>query len=289
MNRSETGEYLYMYFRKLSASFQSSFYKAAITCEIEDVHKARVDVKKMNALFILFETISPGFCKESGGLSLFKNLFRSAGTIRETQLMLLFLDRKNDPDPVLIEFTKWLAKRNRLQVRQYVKAVMSFDKKGLKDLTRSVRKFMTRVSTKQIVTSSWDMIHMNSIRVNYFLSGWSNPKNIHRIRQNIKDLTAIVHQVSQVAPDAGMDQIRLDLTRMEIVIGEWHDKVVIIDAMERFMKTTHYANTGPHRNFLDFKEHLNKENEAVLEKLKPEVEAFVALIKSLTRKRYLLH
>jgi hypothetical protein len=288
MNRSETGEYLYMYFRKLSASFQSSFYKAAITCEIEDIHKARVDVKKINALFILFETISPGFCKASGGLSLFKDLFRSAGTIRETQLMLLFLERNNDPDPLLTEFTKWLARRNQLLVRQYVKAVIGFDKKGLKDLTRSVRKLMTRVSKKQIVASSWDMIHMNSLRVNYFLTGWSHPKNIHRIRQHIKDVAAIVHQVSQVAPDAGMDRIRLDLTRMEVVIGEWHDRVVIIDAMERFMKTTHYANAGPHRNFLDFKERLKLENESVLEKLKPEVEAFVDLIKSLTRKRYLL-
>jgi CHAD domain-containing protein len=65
MNRSETGEFLYRYFRKLIASFQSSLYKAAITCDIEDIHKARVDVKKMNALFILFDTAVPGFSKIS--------------------------------------------------------------------------------------------------------------------------------------------------------------------------------------------------------------------------------
>ena len=92
MNRSKTGEFLYRYFLKLTTSFQSSLYKAAITCNIEDIHKARVDVKKMNALFILFDTVVPGFSRETGTRRLFKDIFNNAGTIREIQLILLFLE-----------------------------------------------------------------------------------------------------------------------------------------------------------------------------------------------------
>jgi len=281
MNRSETGEFLYRYFRKLTASFQSSLYKAAITCDIEDIHKARVDIKKMNALFILFDIVVPGFSKETGARRLFKDLFNKAGIIREIQLILLFLEKKNDPDPVLFEFNEWLLKKNQIQIRQYLKSVTNFDRHKLKDLTRSVKKLFNRVSKKQIIINSWEMIQRSSFRVKYLLTGWNDPGNIHLIRQNIKAMAAVANQVSQFAPMTGLNQLRLDLTRTEIAIGEWHDRVVIINTMERFMKTTPYAKAGSHGHFLDFKDHLMQENAAVLKKLEPEIRAFVLLIKSI--------
>lgn len=281
MNRFETGEFLYRYFRKLTASFQSSLYKAAITCDIEDIHKARVDIKKMNALFILFDIVVPDFSKETGSRRLFKDLFRKAGTIREIQLILLFLEKKNDPEPVLFEFNEWLLKKNQIQIRQYLKSVTNFDRHKLKDLTRSVKKLVNRVSKKQLIINSWEMIERSSLRVKYLLAGWNDPGNIHRIRQNVKAMAAIANQVSQIAPTAGLNQLRLDLTHTEIAIGEWHDRVVIINAMERFMKTTPYAKAGSHGHFLDFKDQLMRENAAVLKKLEPEIRAFVLFIKSI--------
>ncbi len=284
MNRSETGEFLYRYFRKLTASFQSSLYKAAITCDIEDIHKARVDIKKMNALFILFDIVVPGFSSETGAHQLFKDIFNKAGIIREIQLILLFLEKKNDPDPVLFEFNEWLLKKNQIQIRQYLKSVTNFDRHKLKDLTRSVKKLFNRVSKKQLVINSWEMIDRSSLKVKYLLTGWNDPRYIHRIRQNVKAMAAIANQVSQVVPTAGLNQLRLDLTRSEIAIGEWHDRIVIINAMERFMKTTPYSKAGSHGHFLDSKDLLMQENADVLEKLKPEIKAFVLLIKSIAQK-----
>jgi CHAD domain-containing protein len=284
MNRSETGKFLYRYFRKLIASFQSSLYKAAITCDIEDIHKARVDVKKMNALFILFNTAVPGFSKETGARRLFKDLFNKAGTIREIQLILLSLEKKNDPDPVLFEFHEWLLKRNQIQIRQYLKSITNFDRNKLKDLTRSVKKLVNRVSKKQLIINSWEMIDMSSLRVKYLLTGWNDPRYIHRIRQNVKAISAIASQVFQVAPTTRLNQLRIDLTSAEIAIGEWHDRIVIISTMERFMKTTPYSKASSHVHFLDFKDQLMRENEAVLEKLEPEIKAVVLLIKSIVRR-----
>ena len=284
MNRSETGEFLYRYFRKLTASFQSSLYKAAITCDIEDIHKARVDIKKMNALFILFDIVVPGFSSETGAHQLFKDIFNKAGIIRDIQLILLFLEKKNDPDPVLFEFNEWLLKKNQIQIRQYLKSVTNFDRHKLKDLTRSVKKLFNLVSKKQLVINSWEMIDRSSLKVKYLLTGWNDPRYIHRIRQNVKAMAAIANQVSQVVPTAGLNQLRLDLTRSEIAIGEWHDRIVIINAMERFMKTTPYSKAGSHGHFLDSKDQLMQENADVLEKLKPEIKAFVLLIKSIAQK-----
>jgi CHAD domain-containing protein len=286
MNRTETSEFLYRYFRKLTASFQSSLYKAAITCDIEDIHKVRVDVKKMNALFILFDTVVPGFTKETGARRLFKDLFNKAGIIREIQLILLFLEKKNDPDLVLFEFHEWLLKSNQIQIRQYLKAITNFDRHKLKDLTISVKKLVNRVSKKQLIINSWDMIDRSSLRVKYLLTGWNDPTYVHRIRKNVKAMSAIANQVSQVAPTTGLNQLRIDLTSAEIAIGEWHDKIIIISAMERFMKTASYLKAPSHLHFLDLKDQLIRENEAVLEKLEPEIKAVVLLIKSIVRRPY---
>jgi hypothetical protein len=125
------------------------------------------------------------------------------------------------------------------------------------------------------------MIQRSSFRVKYLLAGWNDPGNIHRIRQNVKAMAAVANQVSQVAPMTGLNQLRLNLTRTEIAIGEWHDRVVIINALERFMKTTSYTKAGSHGHFLDFKDQLMRENAAVLKKLEPEIRALVLLIKSI--------
>ena len=239
----------------------------------------------MNALLILFDTAVPGFSKETGARRLFKDLFNKAGIIREIQLILLFLEKRNDPDPVLFAFHEWLVKRNQIQIRQYLKSITSFDRHKLKDLTRSVKKLVNRVSKKQLIINSWEMIDRSSLRVKYLLTGWNDPRYIHRIRQNVKAMSAIANQVSQVAPATGLNQLRLDLTSAEIVIGEWHDKIVILSAMERFMKTTSYSKASSHVHFLTIKDQLMRENTAVLEKLEPEIKAIVLLIKRISQKR----
>jgi CHAD domain-containing protein len=287
MNRSETDEYLYKYFRKLSASFQSSLYKAAITGDIEDIHKARVDVKKINALFILFETVSPGFSSKTQSCHLFKDLFRTAGTIREIQLMLLYLESKNDPDPVLAEFQKWLIRRNQTQIRQFLKSVIGFDKNALKDLAKSVKKLLGRVSKKQLLRSSMEMIYLNSLRVKYLVSGWDNPENIHRIRRYVKAVGAVTNQILEVSPDAGLDQLRRGVTSTEEKIGGWHDQVVFIYSMNRFMKTPAYLKASSHSNFLALRDQLMNGNAALLENLHPEIKSFVILINKLSRKKSL--
>jgi len=285
MSRSETGEFLYRYFRKLTASFQSSLYKAAITGDVEDIHKARVEVKKMNALFILFETIMPGFSGETGSRSLFRDLFLKAGIVREQQLILHFLEKMDDRDPVLHEFSGWLLKRSQIQIRQFLGSVVSFDKHQLKDLTRSIRKNLKQVSKNQIILSLWQTIERNSFRIQYTLAGWNDPEHIHRIRQNIKTMTAVTKQVSQVVTMAWLNQLNSDLTRIEIAIGEWHDRVVLINAMDRFMKTKPYAKGKSHAHFLEIRDQLIVENSATLGKLKPEIKTCVLFIKSMARKR----
>jgi CHAD domain-containing protein len=256
-----------------------------MTCDVEDIHKARVDIKKLNALFILFDNMAPGFTRKTGGHRLFRNLFKRAGTIREIQLILLFLEKKNDLEPVLLEFQKWILKKNNTQIRQYLQSVISFDRNELKALNRSVKKLISGVGRSQLIINSWDIIEKCSIRIKYLLTGWNDPRYIHRIRQNVKAMAAIANQVSQVTRVSGLNHLRPGLVTTEIAIGEWHDKVVIINSMEQFMKTTHYLTAGSHNHFQDIKDQLVRENGALLEKIEPEITGLMLLVRKLAQNR----
>ncbi|MEI7982797.1 MAG: hypothetical protein WCI71_14185, partial [Bacteroidota bacterium] len=108
MTKKETGEFLYRFYRKRIASFLASLYKASITCDDKDIHKARVDVKKIFALFHLFELVLSDTFKQENHYPLLKQIFAHSGRIREIQINLGWVDHYGPSFPGMHEFREYL-------------------------------------------------------------------------------------------------------------------------------------------------------------------------------------
>ena len=120
MNREEIGEFLYRFYRKSTSSFLANIYKASITGESKDIHRARLDVKKIFALYGLFEMLAPEIFENQGGYRLFRPLYRQAGKIREIQVNFLLLALTQPMGNAYDSFTQWLRGEEQQSVKKFL-------------------------------------------------------------------------------------------------------------------------------------------------------------------------
>lgn len=250
MNREEIGDYLSLYFRKRSASFLANIYKAGITTDSRDIHRARLDVKKIFALYGLFEMVSPELFGELRGYRIFRPLYRQAGKIREMQVNQILLSTPEFSTLVIPEFTRWLRHKEERAVGRFTDKVREFREKELKAMGREVetickggKLFRLRSKTRQFVLARAEMIRQ-------ILAGPTDTRGLHQIRKHLKAIATIVTLVQSVKPNREQEDLISALNRTEMMIGDWHDRVVLSDAATRYLREIP-AEAGPERETLE--------------------------------------
>ncbi len=235
MNKQEIGEYLYRYYHKRTASFLANIYKASITTDARDIHRARLDVKKIFALYGLFEMLDPTAFKHQGGYKLFRPLYRQAGKIREIQVMYLLLSNPQPPGVEYDSFKLWLKERERHSVRKFIQLVKKFKESELTETDKVIKKICYSNSIVKVRSKTEAYIEDKAVKVNEILAAETGEKEIHKIRQHLKMMSTIATLVYSIKSGKQLDLIITELNKTEVMIGDWHDRVVLKDAVSRFL------------------------------------------------------
>ncbi|MCK9423563.1 MAG: CHAD domain-containing protein [Bacteroidales bacterium] len=234
MTKKETGEFLYRYYRKRIASFLASLYKASITCDDKDIHKARVDMKKIFALFHLFEMVlSDRFIVENH-YPLLKNIFIHSGRIREIQINLDLLEHYGFDLPDMPQFKEYLVYEEVRLTRIFLSEIKKFDEKKLNQADKEIKKIVVGISQKKFLTDALKFIDNKTGKISKLLGKEYNPETVHKIRRHLKSMSAIATMSLTLKEDAILKQRIEIMNRAEILIGEWHDKVVLLDTISKF-------------------------------------------------------
>ena len=250
MNRQETGEFLYRFYIKRTASFLVNIYKASITSESKDIHRARLDVKKIFALYGLFDMLDPRVFRNQPGYKLFRPLYRQAGKIREMQVNSALLAQHDPLGTGYNYFKTWLREEEQRAVQGFLRAVKKFSEPELKKTDRVVRKICYSGSKFNLLSKTESLIISKTRIMKDLQSGEPGDREIHRIRQNLKEISTITTLVYSIKPVKQLDLIITALNRTEMMIGDWHDRLVLKEDIDRFLKTT----------TIDIKEELNALN-----------------------------
>jgi len=236
MNKKEVGEYLYRFYCKRTASFLVNIYKAGITGDSRDIHRARLDVKRIFALYGLFEMLDPAAFKHQGGYKIFRPLYRQAGKIREIQVNYLLL---TNPHPLVVEydlFMHWLREEERHAIQKFLQLVKKFRESELSVTDKRIQMICHSSSIRKVRLKTEAYIKGKAERVNDLQSEEHGEKEIHVIRQQLKAMSAIITLVYSIKPGKKLDLVLTALNKTEMMIGDWHDRVVLKDAIERFLK-----------------------------------------------------
>ena len=185
MKKKEIGEFLYRFYRKRTVSFLAHVYNASITGDSRDIHRARLDVKRIFALYGLFEMLEPNVFKHQGGYKLFRPLYRQAGKIREIQVNYLLLA---NPQPLVGEcnsFLLWLKEEEHHAIQKFLEKVKIFKEAELRDTDKRIEKICHRNSIFKLRSKTVDYIRDKAKQVKQ-IQNEPDEDDIHKIRKTLK-------------------------------------------------------------------------------------------------------
>jgi CHAD domain-containing protein len=274
----DTGDFLYRYFRKRNSSFLFNIYKAGITVAEDDIHKSRVDLKKIFALIGFFEMIGTDlFDLEEPG-KIFERVFDSAGRIREIQMDLLYLENLKSNDPGIHLFAKYLKTESKKEMRRFINSIIRFDEKKLNQVNQNIKDSCKSLDRKKIKGRCDDFFHHHSAMIRKFRGNPDETENIHKIRKEMKKISSVADLLSQLRTDKVIKKLIRTLSKAELLIGDWHDRVILQKSIDSFLQ----VHTGQKDIKFDQLENVKRavaeETQSLLKQLLPEVDKVVILI-----------
>ena len=271
----EIGDFIFRFFRKHAASFQANICKASITGNPKDIHRARLDVKKIFAIFDLLRILRPKTEKDPEYEKLFKKLYKASGRLREVQINLLLLTGDEFTGYDLEPFTAYLREQERESTADFLDLVRKFDEDELIWVEKRIKKEIGRITPAILHKKTNRYIHDKTAWIMYLIDNGDDEKKLHRIRQQMKELGTVLSIVTSVRPAGQVEKVISGLNKTEMLIGDWHDRVILAGSMEIFIdqaKTPEPSSLAPVRDCYLW---LSGANGQLFEKMTREARAFI--------------
>jgi len=278
MNKKETGELLYLFYRKRSSSFLANIYKASITAETRDIHRARLDVKKIFALYGLLEILNPDAFSKKTGDDIFMPLYQQAGKIREMQVNFLLLTRFGMPDETFRSFGIWLIRQEKNALKQFIRVVQDFREKDLEDAGEAIKNICYSNSARKIFIKTEAYFLKRAEKICSLQAAEPGEKELHKIRKNLKAMSTIAVLAYSVKARNRLDMIITGLNKSEMMIGDWHDHVVLKAAIDRFLKSKSRVTEAERNNLTELRQKLVDTSQNLVLHFMPEVSKIVETI-----------
>ncbi len=278
MKKKEIGEFLYRFYRKRTTSFLAHVYKASITSDSRDIHRARLDVKRIFALYGLFEMLDPTIFKHQGGYKLFRPLYRQAGKIREIQVNYILLANLQPQAIEYDTFIFWMREEERQAIQKFLQMVKTFKEAELSDTDKMIEKICHRSSLFKLRSKTNAYISVKAEQVKDLQLNEPDEDDIHKIRKTLKAMATISTLVYSVKSGKWLDQVITSLNKTEMMIGDWHDRVVLGKAIDRFLKENSNMPEAERKALHILQQTLTDYNQNLVQHFMPEVSAVVETI-----------
>lgn len=205
--------------------------KAAKSFDPEDIHKMRVALKKIRAIFYFEQFYLPQLSEEEMKKS--KKIFSAAGKIRELQLLQDTIKNFNNGDEPMKKKMLSVIRREEKKAKQKFHAHFRDSGKIALD---ELRKTTTREAKK--LTGADLKLHFQSMleAIRIQIETAQEEKDYHQVRKQLKELKYNLsfagkeskRLVKAVFPEKKLSQLEEDL-------GNWHDQVMIISWLKKLL------------------------------------------------------
>jgi len=206
---------------------------------------------------------------------LFKPLYLQAGKIREIQVNYLLLALTQPMENAYDSFTQWLRGEEQQAVKKFLQLIKKFKDKELTATDKVIQKICHSSSIFKLRSKTKAYITRKAILIQELQVNEPDDKGIHRIRQNLKEMSAITTLVYSIKPGNQFDLIISALNKTEIMIGDWHDRVVLREAIERFLNGNMVVPEEELKVLNQLKQALTDQSQNLVQHFMPEINMIV--------------
>jgi CHAD domain-containing protein len=182
----------------------------------EELHRLRVQIKKLRAMLSLFEDASgkPGLLRDFKPV---KKIFKQAGIIREAHINLQLSERYQLKNDAFESGQQKIMEEGTSEFKQSGKKFI----RNLKESYGNLKKQLPRVHNSSI--AEYYKKQLQEIAVNFTVLGFN--EEMHTNRKLIKILV-YNHQLAESALNGSVVFNSDYLDKLQNAIGEWHDNLV---------------------------------------------------------------
>ena len=223
---------LYKRFNKYEAAFCKHYNKTSQKIKVERIHKLRVDVKRIRAIFKLLEFTSSEQCDIKVQLNTLSQLFDVAGHLREVQVNILQVNHSEDSEITLYE--QHLEKKESKAVKKLKKQLKHFDLNQFLARNKRIKISIEKIGEQTVFDKSEEFIASKTREIKKLQSDLTNHKRLHKIRIHLKAMGAIAQLLNDLQPKSTYKKLSDSIKALGLMIGDWHDKQVLISSLKKY-------------------------------------------------------
>lgn len=281
MGKRNPENFLFDYYTTETYSFLKHLKKVKTLLNKNNIHKLRVEIKRIHAIFHLLEMLSPKSFNGTDYYACFKNVFKNAGRIREIQVNNICLSQYKLPPSAVLEYSKFANDKKKKFKKKLKKAVKSFDIVLLNDSKKEIKKLCEKTTNKIITNRCLQYIKQEASKIKRISVAGNNTETMHKIRIHMKSLGAIAILLYKINADKELEKLLMHIKETEALIGDWHDKVILVSSLEYFFKKTGHIADGEFSILTTLSSKIKKENQQLLKKVTAKVNATLKQIHNL--------
>lgn len=223
----------------------------------DNVHRLRVRIKKLRALLGFLGLLPHSNAGRKRLLKQLKPLFKAAGQIRTHQLNYRLTQGQRSA--VMVKFRKELKQDKKEAEKDLLRELDRFDREKFKHLHHKVRDTYKKTSSKKVRRHIAKHTSRLFARVRATMYDIRHDDALHDIRKKLKAVKAVQKLSARLYPTAPVPAHVKKLPALEKKIGAWHDSIVLVEHLERFVKKLRDPKQAEKANLLVLK--LKEENE----------------------------
>ena len=224
---------LLQYYNQHFAFFCTKYGKPNLRLSKKIIHQLRIEIKNMRAIFDLLTLTGNEKCTPENNITIFDKLFKAAGNVREEQVNLSIVNKYFYPKSLGI-FKKHLYKRKRSEFRVLHKAIKEFSLYIGEHRPMENKEIIASNNQDEISRQIQSYIQKGIKRVKKLYPVLSS-KNLHNIRKELKYISIIANFNNEIAPNKKIAKLHAKIKPMEILIGDWHNRIVLLRSIEEFL------------------------------------------------------
>ena len=222
------------YFEKRIRTFFNHFENTKEHFGIEDLHRMRVEVKKLRAFFRMLELATDHSYRKKSHFKLLAKIFQPGGRLRETQINLALIEKYTSYQ--LPYYKVYLIEREAKQTEKLKTALDNFNRTELKNLNAQMFLILEEIELLIFAEKVHDFVLQELNTIKSLRPDISNNKILHKIRMHLKAMGYMTKLLNDLRPDELLVALHAATKPTETLIGNWHDRVVLSSSLERFMR-----------------------------------------------------
>jgi CHAD domain-containing protein len=233
-------ESIYDYYLHQLLNCGSYIEQCKVHAEPELVHQLRLSIKKLRAFKLLADRLEiTGIEEYQQLIDGVKNMFKLAGQIRDTQVQIYMLASSKEQTGIgYTLFQKWLLRREKMKILQlcgskYKSSIDSDSESAINGIPKT--SLLPEKAT--IISSAQNLLDEMYVKTQILATGSIGNENLHEIRKVVKQMRYINNILTGIYPEFHYHRITPEeLKDIENAVGNWHDNLIRIEFIERFMK-----------------------------------------------------